>query len=315
MTIRSDSRDCSRRSTTKSSSKSTDAVFKALESRKQKSGGAKVRDARSTASKGLCGGIVAVDSKISNTDNTAEVLRHFRWRVLFAKTKGEWLISSFESVAPVKPRPRRPVCDPQPRRTEGGGRMSDPTGPRRRRIAGEGKPAAPAKKPSAPRCRPGRLPPKRRRCGRRPGGATGEECVATPKASAAQVVPPMRTAGLIGGSAWTDAGWSRCLVAVAAIVAGVRADRPGRPAPTRVRRRRRSPTPREQAVSAASSAAQTIFSFRSDKLEERVGLQGAHDDVVRQGLRQGRASPHRGTANRKIAGQGGGPRGRPLRLR
>jgi Mce-associated membrane protein len=80
----------------------TDAVFGALETKQQKSGDAKVLavgidsidDDSATA-------IVAVDASITNTDNEAAVERRFRWKVSFAKTKGEWLVSNFESVASV----------------------------------------------------------------------------------------------------------------------------------------------------------------------------------------------------------------------
>jgi Mce-associated membrane protein len=80
----------------------TDAVFKALEQKKQKSGGAKVLGvAVDSIDEDSAVAIVAVDAKISNTDTDAEVLRHFRWKLSFTKTKDEWLISNFESVAAV----------------------------------------------------------------------------------------------------------------------------------------------------------------------------------------------------------------------
>lgn len=80
----------------------TNAVFGALETKQQKSGDAKVQavaiddidDDSATA-------IVAVDASITNTDNAAAVNRFFRWKVSFTKTKGEWLVSNFESVASV----------------------------------------------------------------------------------------------------------------------------------------------------------------------------------------------------------------------
>ncbi|MET0447679.1 MAG: hypothetical protein ABW004_04710 [Aeromicrobium sp.] len=80
----------------------TDAVFGALETKKQKSGSAKVQavgidsiDADSATA------IVAVDASITNTDNEAAVGRRFRWKVSFTKSKDEWLVSNFESVASV----------------------------------------------------------------------------------------------------------------------------------------------------------------------------------------------------------------------
>jgi Mce-associated membrane protein len=83
--------------------KITDAVFKALESKNQKSDGANVLGtAVDSIDKDSAVAIVAVDSKVTNTDNKAAVLRHFRWKVSFVKRKGQWLVSAFESVAPVQ---------------------------------------------------------------------------------------------------------------------------------------------------------------------------------------------------------------------
>lgn len=101
----------------------TDAVFKALEEKKQKSGGAKVLAvAVDSLDQDSAVAIVAVDAKISNTDNDAEVLRHFRWRLSFTKTKGEWLISNFESVASVGAEATpAPSATPTPGATTEGG--------------------------------------------------------------------------------------------------------------------------------------------------------------------------------------------------
>lgn len=96
--------------------KITDAVFKALESKKQKSGSAKVLGtAVESIDKDSAVAIVAVDAKITNTDNAAAVLRHFRWKVSFDKVKGKWLVSAFESVAPVEAQ-----ATPAPSPTDGG---------------------------------------------------------------------------------------------------------------------------------------------------------------------------------------------------
>ena len=102
--------------------KITDAVFKALESKKQKSGDAKVLGAAvDSIDKDSAVAIVAVDAKITNTDNEAAVLRHFRWKVSFVKRKGEWLVSAFESVAPVQAQATpTPSTTPSPGATEGG---------------------------------------------------------------------------------------------------------------------------------------------------------------------------------------------------
>lgn len=80
----------------------TKAVFEALETKKQSSGGAKVLGvAVDTIDDDSASAIVAVDASITNTDNEAAVERRFRWKITFSKTKGEWLVSNFESVASV----------------------------------------------------------------------------------------------------------------------------------------------------------------------------------------------------------------------
>lgn len=94
----------------------TNAVFGALKDKKQKSGDAKVLGvAIESMGQKSAAAIVAVDASITNTDNTAAVDRHFRWKVSFTKTKGQWLVSNFESVAsvdaqatPVTPTPTDP---------------------------------------------------------------------------------------------------------------------------------------------------------------------------------------------------------------
>ena len=80
----------------------TNAVFEALKDKKQNSGEAKVRGvAIESIDEDSAEAIVAVDATISNTDNKAAVVRHFRWKVSFAKSGDEWLVSNFESVAAV----------------------------------------------------------------------------------------------------------------------------------------------------------------------------------------------------------------------
>lgn len=78
----------------------TNAVFSALETKQQKSGSAKVLGvAIDSIDDDSASAIVAVDASITNTDNATAVPRRFRWKVTFTKTKGEWLVSNFESVA------------------------------------------------------------------------------------------------------------------------------------------------------------------------------------------------------------------------
>jgi Mce-associated membrane protein len=98
----------------------TTAVFQALKDKKQRSGDAKVLGvAVDSLDKDSAETIVAVDASITNTDNAAAVLRHFRWKVSFTKTKGEWLVSNFESVAPVAAQ-ADPSATPSPEATDGG---------------------------------------------------------------------------------------------------------------------------------------------------------------------------------------------------
>lgn len=81
----------------------TKAVFGALETKKQTSGDAKVLGvAVDSIDDDSASAIVAVDASITNTDNAAAVERRFRWKITFSKTKGEWLVSNFESVASVE---------------------------------------------------------------------------------------------------------------------------------------------------------------------------------------------------------------------
>ncbi len=80
----------------------TNAVFGALKTKKQVSGDAKVLGvAIDSIDDDSAVAIVAVDASITNTDNEAAVLRHFRWKVTFAKSSDDWLVSNFESVASV----------------------------------------------------------------------------------------------------------------------------------------------------------------------------------------------------------------------
>ena len=93
----------------------TNAVFGALETKQQKSGDAKVQGvAIDSIDQDSATAIVAVDASITNTDNAAAVMRYFRWKVSFTKTKGEWLVSNFESVASVDARATPEPTDATP---------------------------------------------------------------------------------------------------------------------------------------------------------------------------------------------------------
>ena len=148
--------------------------------------------------------------------------------------------------------------------------MSDPTGPvRRRRIAGEGKPAVPAKKPIAPKV------PARKAAAKKAAMQKAAPPVAPPTKSAPKVARPPKAATSRGdksteGGSGLDLRWfvPAVLVALASIVAGVLLTVNG------VQHLRGGggsdelDSAQEQAVSAAGTAAQTIFSFSSDKLPE-----------------------------------------------
>lgn len=96
----------------------TDAVFKALKDKKQKSGDAKVLGvAIDSIDKDSAVALVAVDASITNTDNKAAVLRHFRWKLTFSKTKRGWLVSNFESVAAVSAEAQSQTPTPEPTTT------------------------------------------------------------------------------------------------------------------------------------------------------------------------------------------------------
>jgi hypothetical protein len=101
--------------------KLTDAIFGALKDKRQKSGDAKVLGvAVDSIDKDSAEALVAVDASITNTDNAAAVVRHFRWRVSFTKTDDEWLVSNFESVASVAAQTADPSATPSPDATDGG---------------------------------------------------------------------------------------------------------------------------------------------------------------------------------------------------
>ena len=147
--------------------------------------------------------------------------------------------------------------------------MSDPTGPvRRRRIAGEGKPAAPAAKPIVPKV-PARKAAAKKAAMQKaaPPVAPPAKGVATPKAPRPPTVTTPKPAREPSD---LDLRWlaPAVLVTVVALVAGVLLMVKG------VQHIRSDSgddsldSSRQQAVSAAGTAAQTIFSFSSDKLEE-----------------------------------------------
>lgn len=91
----------------------TNAVFSALETKKQKSGDAKVLGVGiDTIDDDSAAVLIAVDASITNTDNAAAVARRFRWKVSLNKTKRGWQVSNFESVASVEAQASPAAGDP-----------------------------------------------------------------------------------------------------------------------------------------------------------------------------------------------------------
>jgi hypothetical protein len=147
--------------------------------------------------------------------------------------------------------------------------MSDPTGPaRRRRIAGEGKPTVPATKRTVPKV-PARKAAAKKAAMQKaaPPVAPPTKSVATPKAARP---PKVTTPKPAKGSADLDLRRliPAILVAVVAIVAGVLLTVSGIQHVRGGEGDDSLDSSRQQAVAAAGAAAQTIFSFSSDKLEE-----------------------------------------------
>jgi hypothetical protein len=146
--------------------------------------------------------------------------------------------------------------------------MSDPTGPvRRRRIAGEGKPAAPAKKPTVPKVPARKAAAKKAALQKAAPPAPPAKSVATAKvARPPKVAEPKPAREAVDPSDRVPA--LLVLVAAVALVAGVVLSVLG------VQHLRGGggdddlDSSREQAVSAAGTAAQTIFSFSSDNLPQ-----------------------------------------------
>lgn len=156
--------------------------------------------------------------------------------------------------------------------------MSNSDGPaRRRRIAGESKPAAPTGKPTPPRIPARKAAAKKAAMQKAAPPATPPgKAVATAKAARTpKVAGPGPDQGADRGPG-LDLRWliPATLVAMAAIVAGVLLTVNG------VQHVRGGggddlDSSREQAVSAAGTAVQTIFTYRYDKLDEHLSASTA----------------------------------------
>jgi hypothetical protein len=99
----------------------TNAVFDAIKGKDQKSGDAKVLQvAVDSIDDDSAVALVAVNAKITTSTDEAAVERRFRWKVTFARQKGLWRVSQFESVAPMQATVGTPTPTPTPTPTEGG---------------------------------------------------------------------------------------------------------------------------------------------------------------------------------------------------
>lgn len=100
--------------------KVTDSIFKVLKTKKQKSGDANVLQIAVDSMDADSGELlVAVDAKLSNTDNDKKVTRKFRWQVSVVKSGDDWKIDNFESISALQaeqpkseqPKPEQPKSD------------------------------------------------------------------------------------------------------------------------------------------------------------------------------------------------------------
>ena len=146
--------------------------------------------------------------------------------------------------------------------------MSDPTGPaRRRRIAGEGKPAAPTAKPSARKV-PARAAAAKKAAAQRPAAAAPPTAKSAPTVKAPR--PAKAPKPVSARRSNPDLRWSvpATLVAVAVLVAGVVLTVQG------VRHVQgagdRLDKAREQATAAAASAVETVFTYKYTELDKHL---------------------------------------------
>jgi hypothetical protein len=99
--------------------KITDAMFGAIEDKKQTSGDAKVL---STAVDSLTDDsavvLVAVDASVKSASEEAAVQRRFRWTVTFGRYKGEWRVREFDAVPTLDAELEQP--SPSPSAEQGG---------------------------------------------------------------------------------------------------------------------------------------------------------------------------------------------------
>ncbi|MGI9085660.1 MAG: hypothetical protein ACR2FE_10295 [Aeromicrobium sp.] len=93
----------------------TDALFEALEGKDQKSGEAKVLGvAVDSIDEDSAVALIAVDASITTSRDDQAVPRRFRWKVSFARQKGEWLVRQFETISPLEATTGDPEATPAP---------------------------------------------------------------------------------------------------------------------------------------------------------------------------------------------------------
>jgi len=93
----------------------TDALFDALKDKDQKSGQANVLGvAVDTIDEDSAVALIAVDAAVTRSTSEGAVARRFRWKVSFARQKGEWLVRQFETISPLEATTGDPEQSPAP---------------------------------------------------------------------------------------------------------------------------------------------------------------------------------------------------------
>lgn len=83
--------------------KITDAMFGAIEDKKQSSGDAKVlATAVDSIDQDSAVVLVAANASVKSSGEKTAVQRRFRWTITFGRYKGEWRVREFDAVAPLQ---------------------------------------------------------------------------------------------------------------------------------------------------------------------------------------------------------------------
>jgi hypothetical protein len=100
--------------------KITDAMFGAIEDKKQTSGDAKVlATAVDSIDEDSAVVLVAVNAAVKSAEDKAAVERRFRWTVTFGRYNDEWRVREFDAVPTMNAELEEPTPTPSPD-TEGG---------------------------------------------------------------------------------------------------------------------------------------------------------------------------------------------------